>query len=87
MERHPLQQRATDLLLRLHHGLPREGKSPDNAGVLMQGAPEISGGLAQALCFEDDDQFAAGLCVVQLKRSLRGAAFALGRRIRSGPTA
>ena len=78
MERHPLQQRASDLLLRLHHALPREGKSPSNVGVVMQGALEISGGLAQALCFEDDDQFAAGLCVVQLKRSLRGAAFALG---------
>ena len=39
---------------------------------------EISGGLAQALGFDDDDEFAAGLCVVQLKRALRGAAFALG---------
>ena len=44
----------------------------------MTGACEISGGLAQALSFEDDDEFAAGLCVVQLKRALRGAAFAPG---------
>ena len=44
----------------------------------MGGACDISGGLAQALGFDDDDEFAAGLCVVQLKRSLRGAAFAPG---------
>ncbi len=79
MERHPLQQRASDLLMRLHKSLPREGESPSSVGVLMQGAMEISGGLAQALSFEDDDEFSAGLCVVQLKRSLRGAAFAQGR--------
>ena len=44
----------------------------------MGGACDLSGGLAQALSFDDHDEFAAGLCVVQLKRSLRGAAFALG---------
>jgi hypothetical protein len=77
MDRHPLQQRASDLLLRLHHVLPREAGNRGSGSTLMGGALEISGGLAQALCF-DDDPFATGLCVVQLKRSLRGAAFAWG---------
>ena len=77
-KRHPLQQRASDLLMRLHNLLPREGGSGDAAGVLMHGAMEISGGLAQALGFADDDESTAGLCVVQLKRALRGAAFAIG---------
>lgn len=77
-ERHPLLQRASDLLMRLHDVLPRETKSGGSVGVLMNGACDICGGLAQALCFEDDDEFAAGLCVVQFKRALRGAAFAAG---------
>jgi hypothetical protein len=77
-DRHPLQQRASDLLLRLHHLLPPETKGPGTAGVLMNGVFDIAGGLAQALCFPEDDDFFAGLCVVQLKRSLRGAAFAQG---------
>jgi hypothetical protein len=76
-DRHPLQQRASDLLLRLHALLPRETESSGSVGVLMTGACEISGGLAQALGLAHDG-FAAGLCVVQLKRALRGAAFALG---------
>ena len=38
---------------------------------------ELSGGLAQATGMEEDG-FGAGLAVVQLKRSLRGAAFAIG---------
>ncbi len=76
-DRHPLQRRASDLLMRLHKLIPPETKS-GGAGPLTTGALEISGGLAQALSFEDDDEFAAGLCVVQLKRALRGAAFALG---------
>ena len=78
---HPLLERSRELLLRLFKVLPREGKTPSSAGVLMNGAMEISGGLAQALGVglnDDDDEFSAGLAVVQLKRSLRGAAFALG---------
>ena len=79
LDRHPLQRRASDLLMRLHVLLPREGGSRSRSvGTLTEGACDISGGLAQALSFEDDDEFAAGLCVVQLKRALRGAAFALG---------
>jgi hypothetical protein len=78
LDRHPLQQRASDLLMRLHKLLPPETRSPDSTGVLMHGALDISGGLAQALSFPEGDEFSAGLCVVQLKRSLRGAAFAQG---------
>jgi len=77
MERHPLQQRASDLWMRLHDLFPPEAESRGNVGALINGACEISGGLAQALSV-DSMEFAAGLCVVQLKRSLRGAAFALG---------
>ena len=77
-ERHPLQQRASDLLMRLHELIPHEAEAGGSFGAFMTGAYEISGGLAQALSFEDDDEFSAGLCVVQLKRALRGAAFALG---------
>jgi hypothetical protein len=36
------------------------------------------GGLAQALAHRDHDAESYGLCVVQLKRALRGAAFARG---------
>ena len=62
--------------MRLHELLPPE--LPGSAGVLMDGVLEISGGLAQALGMSEDDEFAAGLGIVQLKRSLRGAAFASG---------
>jgi hypothetical protein len=97
---HPLQQRALDLMLRLHKLLGSEteaaGSHPD---ILLQGAGDMLGGLAQALggpsqfssdgaptegwsgtvpFSESDFQPAPGLSVVQLKRALRGAAFALG---------
>jgi hypothetical protein len=91
---HPLQQRAFDLMLRLH-GLFKDGT--ESAGshqeVLLYGAGEIVGGLVQALGreppFSSDETeslpFAApewgpmsGLSIVQLKRAMRGAAFALG---------
>jgi hypothetical protein len=77
-ERDPLLARSTELLLRLHELFKGEGDSHNSIGTLMQGTMEISGGLAQALSCEDDDAFARGLAVVQLKRSLRGAAFAIG---------
>jgi hypothetical protein len=47
-------------------------------GTLFQGAGDAMGGLAQALGRRDDDGEDYGLCVVQLKRALRGAAFARG---------
>jgi hypothetical protein len=78
-DRHPLQRRASDLLMRLHKVMPPAAEARSRSGgALTEGACDIAGGLAQALSFDDDDEFAAGLCVVQLKRALRGAAFALG---------
>ena len=84
--RHPLQQRAFALMLRLHGllGSGKEGK-PGSEGtvagshesVLLHGAGEIMGGLAQAFS-SDDFEPLVGLSVVQLKRALRGAAFAMG---------
>ena len=43
--------------------------------TLYRGAGDAMGGLAQALSHRDHDALDYGLCVVQLKRALRGAAF------------
>lgn len=87
---HPLQQRAMELMLRLHELLtPQTGAACGHADALAHGAGEIVGGLAQALAgrspFSSDEDgpppfepLDRGLSVVQLKRALRGAAFALG---------
>jgi hypothetical protein len=80
-ERHPLQRQAADLHLRvfkLFEDVP-EGKS-SHVGTLLHGVGEIGGGLTQALTRCDDpwDGLQRGLALVQLKRSLRGAAFASG---------
>jgi len=78
-ERHPLLQQAMDLLERLDTLFrdedPRYGPS---LGMLYQGAGDAMGGLAQALGRRDQDAEHYGLCLVQLKRALRGAAFARG---------
>ncbi|MGA2257737.1 MAG: hypothetical protein ABSG53_24000, partial [Thermoguttaceae bacterium] len=47
MDRHPLQQRASDFLMRLHDLIPSEAESR-SVGTLMGGACDISGGLAQS---------------------------------------
>ena len=82
-ERHPLLERMHALTLRALR-LP-ERKEAGPAGPLsqlVQGILEMSGGLAQVLgsweSGEDEDDGSVGLNVVQLKRALRGAAFALG---------
>jgi hypothetical protein len=80
-ERHPLQQQAADLSLRvfkLFEDIP-DGKS-SHVGTLISGVGEIGGGLAQALARWDDelDGLQRGLALVQLKRALRGTAFASG---------
>jgi hypothetical protein len=54
---------------------PRHASS---LGTLYRGAGDAMGGLAQALSHRDRDAPDFGLCVVQLKRALRGAAFARG---------
>jgi hypothetical protein len=77
--RHPLLQRAMDLLVGLDSIFPDEGaQSAPSLRTLYQGAGDLMGGLAQALGHRDHDTEAFGLCVVQLKRALRGAAFARG---------
>ena len=86
-KRHPLQERMHELTLRALRLEGRKGAGPDGpVSQIVQGILEMSGGLAQVLgshAFgdddeEDDDGGMAGLNVVQLKRALRGAAFALG---------
>ncbi len=85
-DRHPLLERASKFYLRLHELF--HDHSPVDAAdekhvpesvlqSLFQGAGDLCGGLAQSLSHpeEYDDR---GLCIVQLKRSLRGLAFARG---------
>jgi hypothetical protein len=81
-EEHPLLERAQSLLLRLHGLFRRAGPEfAPSLHTLFQGAGDVVGGLAQALTRADedeDDPDAYGLRVAQLKRALRGAAFARG---------
>ena len=70
-----------DLLHRLHtlfHDADPQLES--SLSTLFQGAGDVMGGLAQALPErdEEDDRDDYGLRVIQLKRALRGAAFASG---------
>lgn len=78
--RHPLLQRATDFTLRLHALSKLQAESQSRHwDTVFQGAGDIVGGLAQALGQNDVElPFSSGLSVVQLKRALRGAAFAQG---------
>ena len=77
---HPLLERATDLLERLH-AVFRDAESRFSASLrtLFEGIGDTVGGLAQALSgHEEDDLDDYGLRVTQLKRALRGVAFARG---------
>jgi hypothetical protein len=80
--RHPLLERAMDLMKHLH-GLYHDTDSRFAPAMrtLFQGAGDAMGGLAQALSGHGDDADDLdeyGLRVTQLKRALRGAAFARG---------
>src|SRR5262249_1512387 len=82
-ERHPLQERAMAVLKRLDEIFRNLEAGPElSGGTLFQGAGDMMGGLAQALSRHEDDDAddpdAYGLRVTQLKRALRGAAFARG---------
>ncbi len=78
-KRHPLLQRAMDLLVRLDKIFPDDGPRPGPAlDTLLQGAGDAMGGLAQSLSRRGHDAVSYGLRVVQLKRALRGTAFARG---------
>jgi hypothetical protein len=80
-ERHPLLKRAMGLLTELHTIFrDADARFAPELRTLFQGAGDAMGGLAQALSGreEEDDPDAFGLSITQLKRALRGAAFARG---------
>lgn len=79
-DRHPLQERALNLMLRLHEVSKHVKVRDSYLETLHGGAGEILGGLAQALG-PHADSIDLGLSLVQLKRALRGAAFARGALI------
>jgi hypothetical protein len=91
-DRHPLLQSAMGLLKRLHEVFRAAGPqfSP-SLHTLFQGAGDAMGGLVQAVPRgeDEDDADTYGLRVTQLKRALRGAAFACGAlySLRSAATA
>jgi hypothetical protein len=92
-ERHPLLKRAMDLLAQLHTVFRDADKRLEpSLRTLFHGAGDVMGGLAQALPdYGDgaDDVDMYGLRITQLKRALRGAAFARGAlcSLRSAVTA
>jgi hypothetical protein len=81
IQRHLLQQQATNLLCSFFDLAKRSKVRSANIDTLVRNAMEITGGLAQVLplppSYELDDS-EAGLSLVQLKRALRGAAFVQG---------
>jgi hypothetical protein len=81
-ERHPLLKRAMDVMMHLHTLFPdADERFGSSLRTLFQGAGDVMGGLAQALSGRGDDEDNPdeyGLRVTQLKRALRGAAFARG---------
>jgi hypothetical protein len=81
-ERHPLLEGAMDFLKHLHVVFREAGpKLASPLRTLFQGAGDVMGGLAQALSGDEEDEGdpdAYGLRVTQLKRALRGVAFARG---------
>jgi hypothetical protein len=79
-ERHPLLQQAMDLLHDLH-AIFRDAdpRHTSSLHTLFQGAGDVMGGFAQGLSTRGgDEENDYGLRVTQLKRALRGAAFARG---------
>ena len=77
-ERHPLLERVMDLNKRLYDmAEAAEGRRNVNFQSLLSSTGEMMGGLAQALGSRHFEPL-SGLSLVQLKRALRGAAFAIG---------
>jgi hypothetical protein len=75
---HPLLERVMDLNARLYDlAEAADQRSNENFRSLLGAAGEMLGGLAQALGGPDSGP-PSGLDLVQLKRALRGAAFAYG---------
>ena len=78
-DEHPLLERASQLYLRMHE-LFKDAPAGEQGAMhtLFQGAGDLCGGLAQAMSPREDFIDDRGLRIVQLKRALRGAAFARG---------
>jgi hypothetical protein len=77
--RHPLLKASQDLLHDLTKAFGEADQRYQSAlRTLYQGAGDMMGGLAQAMSEPVEDLDDYGLRVVQLKRALRGAAFARG---------
>ena len=76
-ERHPLLERVVDLNQRSYDLTAADSRQHENFHSLLDAAGEMLGGLAQALGSPDCEP-PSGLPLVQLKRALRGAAFAFG---------
>lgn len=77
-EHHPLLERVMDLNKRLYDlATAAEERQNENLRSLLGATGEMLGGLAQALGSPDWEP-PSGLALVQLKRALRGAAFAFG---------
>jgi hypothetical protein len=92
--RHPLLETATDLTVRMHKTFRgTEPRFTTALQTLFDGAGDAVGGLAQALSdYGDNDDVDAilarrGLQIAQLKRALRGAAFAHGALFHLRPAA
>jgi hypothetical protein len=78
-QRHPLLQKAMDLLVRFDSLFgDKDPRFAPALRTLFHGAGDAMGGLAQALGGRDHEPDDYGLRVAQLKRALRGAAFARG---------
>jgi hypothetical protein len=73
-----LLERVMDLNAGLYDlAAPAEGRQQENFRSLLGATGEMLGGLAQALGSPDFEP-PSGLSLVELKRALRGAAFAFG---------
>ena len=83
-DQHPLLERASQFYLRLHELFKDVAVGTQGPGshaamhTLFQGAGDLCGGLAQAMSPREEFIDDRGLRIVQLKRALRGAAFARG---------
>jgi hypothetical protein len=79
-EPNSLKEESTQLWMSCHDMAKSRASRSNNLDTLLRSVGEIVGGLAQSLplppSYEMNDTD-AGLCLSQLKRSLRGAAFAL----------
>ncbi len=76
--RHPLVELASDLRVQLYDLVPDGDRYDDACDILMGAIGDVCGGLVQALCDGESnlDSIQRGLGLVQLKRALRGVAFA-----------